>query len=103
MTGDRRMAYDYLRAAYLGFFRINTAPELAQCLGELGRLVFDAGDFPRAAAYLSAAVEALGALEGHPPEKEIIGAALDEARAALAREGLKPVTFDPANPPELED
>jgi len=103
MTGEHRRAYDYLRAAYLGFFRISAAPGLAQSLGELGLLAFDTGNFPQAAAYLVAAVEALGALEGHPPEKELIAAALGEARTALTREGLKPVAFDPANPPELED
>ena len=100
-TGDRRRAYDLLRSAYLGFFKINAAPGVAQSLGELGLLARETGNYPGAAAYLSAAVKTLGAFGGHPPEKEPLEAALGEARTALTREKQTPVAFDPANPPEL--
>ncbi len=100
-TGDRRRAYDLLRAAYLGFFKINTVPGVAQSLGELGRLARETGNYPVASAYLTAAVKALGTFGGHPPEKEPLETALDEVRTTLARDGLNPVAFDPAKPPEL--
>jgi len=100
-TGDRRRAHDLLRAAYLGFFELNAAPGVAQSLGELGRLALETGNYPVAAAYISAAVKTLGTFGGHPPAKEPLEAALDEVRKALARDGLNPAAFDPANPPEL--